>query len=403
MRLQQIAIGKRSTGPLRLKRMLSEARIPLSDLAIHLGISRSAVSLLVNHGIWPALSDEKGVEPGITEFLAAQSMNDADWHCKEEEEPARYRAPAPVSPKQDADATQPEEIQMLLRKTTLTPQARRHFSLASDPFTDPTTTDDVFLSPDIRYVREAMYQVARHNGFLAVIGESGAGKSTLREELVDRLRREASAVTIIEPYVLATEGKDGLGKPLRSQHIAEAIMACVDPLAKTKSSPEARFRQLHESLRQSAKAGHKHVVIIEEAHSLPLTTLKHLKRFLELKDGLRPLLSILLIAQPELLDKLSIQNPEIREVAQRLEIVTLPALGTNLEDYLALRFKRAGAALDKVFDRDALAALRVRLTPGRGDSSLTYPLVVHNALASAMNRAVDLGVPMVTADVIRGV
>ncbi len=401
MRLQQIAIGKHSTGPLRLKRMLSDACIPLSDLAAHLGISRTAVSLLANHGIWPALSDEKGVEPGITEFLAGQSMNDADWQCKEEEEPARANAPAPGSPKQDA--TQPEEIQMLLRKTTVTPQALRHFNLAGNPFVDPTTTEEVFFSPDIRYVREAMYQVARHNGFLAVIGESGAGKSTLREELVDRVHREAGSVTIIEPYVLATEGKDGLGKPLRSQHIAEAIMACVDPLAKTKSSPEARFRQLHESLRQSAKAGHKHVVIIEEAHSLPLTTLKHLKRFLELKDGLRPLLSILLIAQPELLDKLSVQNPEIREVAQRLEIVTLPALGTNLEDYLAQRFKRVGAQLDKVFDRDALAALRVRLTPGRGDSSLTYPLVVHNALAVAMNRAVDLGVPMVTADVIRGV
>lgn len=388
---------------MRLKQMLADAGITCRDLARSIGISSAALSNFINYRYLSSRIDRNAVELGITNFLQDRDVPGATTWQEDEMEPARGNAPAPVSPKQDADATQPEEIQMLLRKTTLTPQARRHFSLASDPFTDPTTTEDVFLSPDIRYVREAMYQVARHNGFLAVIGESGAGKSTLREELVDRLRREASAVTIIEPYVLATEGKDGLGKPLRSQHIAEAIMACVDPLAKTKSSPEARFRQLHESLRQSAKAGHKHVVIIEEAHSLPLTTLKHLKRFLELKDGLRPLLSILLIAQPELLDKLSIQNPEIREVAQRLEIVTLPALGTNLEDYLALRFKRAGAALDKVFDRDALAALRVRLTPGRGDSSLTYPLVVHNALASAMNRAVDLGVPMVTADVIRGV
>lgn len=388
---------------MRLKQMLADAGITCRDLARSIGISSAALSNFINYRYLSSRIDRNAVELGITNFLQDRDVPGATTWQEDEMEPARGNAPAPVSPKQDADATQPEEIQMLLRKTTLTPQARRHFNLASDPFTDPTTTEDVFLSPDIRYVREAMYQVARHNGFLAVIGESGAGKSTLREELVDRLRREASAVTIIEPYVLATEGKDGLGKPLRSQHIAEAIMACVDPLAKTKSSPEARFRQLHESLRQSAKAGHKHVVIIEEAHSLPLTTLKHLKRFLELKDGLRPLLSILLIAQPELLDKLSIQNPEIREVAQRLEIVTLPALGTNLEDYLALRFKRAGAALDKVFDRDALAALRVRLTPGRGDSSLTYPLVVHNALASAMNRAVDLGVPMVTADVIRGV
>ena len=387
---------------LRLKTIMHVAGIRQDDVAKAAGISRPALSALINHGLLPARYDRGAVELRITEFLQRRgAANAATW--LEQEEPARGNAPAPVSPKQDPDAVQPEEIHMLLRKTTLTPQARRHFNLAGDPFADPTTTEEVFLSSDIRYVREAMYQVARHNGFLAVIGESGAGKSTLREELVDRIHREAPSVTVVEPYVLATEGKDGVGKPLRSQHIAEAIMACVDPLAKTKSSPEARFRQLHESLRQSAKAGHKHVVIIEEAHSLPLTTLKHLKRFLELKDGLRPLLSILLIAQPELLDKLSVQNPEIREVAQRLEIVTLPALGTNLEEYLALRFKRAGVSLDKVFDRDALAALRTRLTPGRGDNSLTYPLVVHNALSVAMNRAVDLGVPLVTGDVVKGV
>jgi type II secretory pathway predicted ATPase ExeA len=386
---------------MRLKQILADAGITCRELARSIDISSSALSNFMNYGYLSSRIDRNAVDLGITHFLQARDVAGATAWQEDEMEPARANAPAPVSPKQDA--IPPEEIQMLLRKTTVTPQALRHFNLAGNPFVDPTATEEVFFSPDIRYVREAMYQVARHNGFLAVIGESGAGKSTLREELVDRIHREAPSVTIVEPYVLATEGKDGLGKPLRSQHIAEAVMACVDPLAKTKSSPEARFRQLHESLRQSAKAGHKHVVIIEEAHSLPLTTLKHLKRFLELKDGLRPLLSILLIAQPELLDKLSVQNPEIREVAQRLEIVTLPALGTNLEDYLAQRFKRVGAQLEKVFDRDALAALRVRLTPGRGDSSLTYPLVVHNALAVAMNRAVDLGVPMVTADVIRGV
>src|SRR5690606_4900928 len=152
------------------------------------------------------------------------------------------------------------------------------------------------------------------------VGESGAGKSTLREELQDRIRREEQAVLMIEPYVLGMEGTDSIGKTLRAQHIAEAVMATVDPLAKTKSSPEARFRQVHETLRQSARAGHSHVLVIEEAHSLPLATLKHLKRFRELKDGLRPLLSIILIGQPELATKLSEHNPEVREVVQRIEI-----------------------------------------------------------------------------------
>ena len=197
------------------------------------------------------------------------------------------------------------------------------------------------------------------------------------------------------------EGSDSIGQTLRSQHIAEAIMACVAPLARTLRSPEARFRQLHESLRESSRAGHSHVLVIEEAHSLPLATLKHLKRFRELKDGLRPLLSVILIGQPELGLKLSEHNPEVREVVQRIEVVHLPTLGPSLGDYVAHRFKRVGVALDKVIDRSALDALRGKLTPSRGDGNLLYPLAVHNALAAAMNRAADLGAPVVTADLIR--
>lgn len=372
-------------GPLALSNVLRDAGIQLNALAQHLGISRTAVSLLANHGIWPA-NNADAIAAGIDTYLQGKGIADSSWR-------------QPLQAPQD----QPEEtLDMLLRKTNLTPQARRFFTLGGDPFAEPTTAEDVFLSQDIRYVRESLYQVARNGGFMAVIGESGAGKTTLREELIDRIRREEKAVVVIEPYVLAMEGNDQVGKTLRAQHIGEAIMACVDPQAKTKSSPEARFRQVHETLRNSSRAGQAHLLVIEEAHSLPLATLKHLKRFRELKDGLRPLLSIVLIGQPELATKLSEHNPEVREVVQRIEIVTLPPLGDQLGAYLEHRFKRAGMPLDKVLAPGALEALRARLTPSRGDASLLYPLAIHNALAAAMNRAADLGVPQVNADLIRG-
>lgn len=373
---------------LQLKTIMESAGIKQAELANVADISRPALSSLINHDVLPRRYDRDAVVIRITDHLRKRGVKHAE----------QWQQRADVAP-----TNQPEENEeMLLRKQTLTPQARRHFNLSGDPFTEPTTTEEVFLSADIRYVRESMFQVARNGGFMAVVGESGAGKTTLREELLDRLQREAQSVTVIEPYVLAMEDKDGVGKPLRSQHIAEAAMACVDPLAKTKSSPDARFRQLHEALRQSARAGHRHLLIIEEAHCLPKITLKHLKRYMELKDGLRPLISILLIAQPELLTTLSAANPEIREVMQRLEIIELPSLGTNLDDYLAHRFKRIGMPLDKVFTKDALPALRARLTPSSGKGSLLYPLVVHNALAGAMNRAADLGAPQVNADLVRG-
>lgn len=383
-RLQTIAQG--GAGPLRLRRHLRDAGIQVGELATHLRISRPAVSQLVNHGIWPATNAD-AIASGIDTFLLEKGAANHAW--RECEQPTQDK---------------PEEtLAMLLEKQTVTPQARRHFNLVGDPFADPTKAEDVFLSQDMRYVRESMFGVARNGGFMAVVAESGAGKSTIREELGERIEAEAPQVTMITPYVIMSEDKDEIGKPLRSQHIVEAIMACVDPMAKTRSSPDARARQMHESLRQSAKAGRRHLLLIEEAHSLPIITLKHLKRFMEIKDGLRPLLSILLLAQPELLVKLSAANSEIREVRQRLEIIKLPPLGANLEPYLAHRFKRIGMSVDAVFDQDVLQALRTRLTPAKGAESMLYPLVVHNTLAAAINRAADLGMPRVTADLVRGV
>ncbi|MGH3799309.1 MAG: ExeA family protein [Pseudonocardiaceae bacterium] len=389
---------------LRLKTLLAVAGIKQGALAAAVELSRPALNGLINHGQLPTTCDPATVRSAITRFLAQHGVLDATWH--EQEGPTCVNTPAPASPPQDPDHhtdIHDEEDPMLLRFQALTPQAKRHFGLTGNPFTDPGSAEEVFLSPDIRYVRESMYQIARHDGFAAVIGESGAGKSTLREELIDRLRREEQAVIVIEPYVLASEDSESKGKPLRAIHIAESIMATVAPLSAPKSSPDARFRQAHHALRDSSRAGHSHVLIIEEAHSLSMSTIKHLKRFRELKDGLRPLLAIILLGQPELLTKLSEHNPDVREVVQRIEIITLQPLDNELEPYLAHRFKRAQVPLEKVIDRSGIEALRAKLVPPRGAGSLLYPLAVQNALTAAMNRAADLGVPLVTADVIRGV
>jgi type II secretory pathway predicted ATPase ExeA len=396
---------------LRLKAVLSSLGVSQRACAQAVGIARWDLNELVNLGRWPRSADRRALTTAIKAFVAERGGKTRGLLLPEKASPAEHPGAAtepaapPAPPESDHEPVQlsEEEESMLLRKQSLTPEARRHFQLARDPFADPATHEDVYLNGELRYVRESMYQVARHGGFLAVIGESGAGKSTLREELISRLQREEQAVIVIEPYVLAMEAQDKVGKTLRSHHVAEAIMASIAPLARQKSSPEARFRQLHQSLRDSARAGHSHVLLIEEAHCLPLPTLKHLKRFRELKDGLRPLLSVILLGQPELAVKLSEHNPEVREVVQRIEIVTLPALAADLEGYVKHRFARAGRPLDQVLAKDALEALRTKLTPSRAGGTLLYPLAVANALAAAMNRAAEIKFPQVNADLIRGV
>jgi len=67
---------------------------------------------------------------------------------------------------------------MLLRKQTLSPKAKAHFKLFQDPFeNDVQAAEDVYSSPDIRFVREYLWQTANKADLLRDC-ESGAGKST---------------------------------------------------------------------------------------------------------------------------------------------------------------------------------------------------------------------------------
>ncbi|EGY52029.1 ExeA family protein [Neisseria shayeganii] len=364
--------------------------------AAEIGCSKPMLVAVINHGQWPK-KDAAELREKLKQFF---TRNGADIpQCLENEPEA---APAITQESEDND--------MLLRKATLTQAARRHFGLARDPFSDEIRcAEDVYMTPDARYVREAMYQTAAHGGFVAVVGESGAGKSTLREDLQDRIMREGKQIVTIEPYVLAMEDNDQKGKTLKASHIAEAILEAAAPGTSPKRSPEARFRQIHKALQESAKAGNRHVLIIEEAHSLPVPTLKHLKRFFELKNGFERLLGIVLIGQTELAQKLAENNPAVREVVQRCELVTLlPLTDGKLAGYLKHKFARAGADIAQIMDESAVDAVAERLTVrGRASKgvethSLLYPLAVNNLVSAAMNQAAELGLP-VDADMVAGV
>ena len=317
--------------------------------------------------------------------------------------------PAADSARKGVSTVKREEDDMLLRSEVLRAEARKHFGLPANPFRDDVQTpDDVFITPSVRYVRAALMDAANNHGFVAVVGESGSGKSTLAEDLEERIKAEGKAVIIIRPYVLGMERNDKVGRTLKSAHIAEAVVNALDPNAALKNSPQARFRQIHELLKRSRKAGMRHLLLIEEAHCLPLPTLKHLKRFLELKDGMQRLIGVALVAQPELLEILNSQNAEVREVMQRCDVVEMEPLGDNLEGYLKHKFARFDLAFDQVFAQGAMDAIRARLIyaprGGRPQDarSLVYPLTVNNLVTRAMNRAALAAYPVVDGDVIKG-
>lgn len=381
------------------------------DIARASGLSQSAVSRIAA-GIWPtrgAVQARQKLDACLRANGATPAQLLALYAPQKEVGPGELQLTEAAPEAQDLNPETPEEETMLLENQALSPEARKHFNLPRNPFQDDVQSpDDVFQSPSVRYVRASLMDCANHHGFVAITGESGAGKSTLAEDLEERIKADARDVLIIRPYVLAMEQNDAKGKTLKSSHIAEAIASALDPQLKVKSSPEARFRQVHELLKASRRAGRRHLLVIEEAHCLPTATLKHLKRFLELKDGMQRLIGVALIGQPELRDRLGSQNAEVREVMQRCEVVELEPLDGELKAYLRHKFARFDLKFEDVFAPDAADAIRARLIhiPRGGKASdarsLCYPLVVNNLVCRAMNAAARAGWPQVDAQVIGG-
>jgi type II secretory pathway predicted ATPase ExeA len=146
--------------------------------------------------------------------------------------------------------------------------------------------------------------------------------------------------------------------------------------------------------------------MIEEAHDLSIQTLKYLKRFWEMEDGFKKLLSIILIGQVELKAKLDEgQNWEAREVIRRMEILELDPLGTgaDIAAYLDIKFGRLGKDREVVINDDgceAPAAKPRRQTRNGVVYSVAWPLLVNNWYRGAMNEAAELGADLVDAEVV---
>lgn len=387
--------------PLKLKGILARANLSQADLVKRMPVglrgktARPTVSRILNWDEWPVHIDRQQIVEVTEAMLRAAHVSEADiaqaW--QPDDPGARFAHPRNTHKPTLHDGDEP----MIHRKESLSEQAKKHWRLFRDPFTDEVNEpDDVFLADDQRYVREAMYSAARHGRFVAVVGESGSGKTTLRRDMIDRIQRERLPIQVIQPQTIDKY-------TLTAGAICDAIVLDIQPHAKLKRTLEAKAREVKRLLTDSSRGGYSHVLMIEEAHDLSVPTLKFLKRFWELEDGFKKLLAIILIGQPEMKHRLSEQNYEVREVVRRCELVELMPLDSRLEEYLTHKFQRAGAEYNKIFQSGAADAMLAKLIQKAGKDyvSMAYPLEVNNLTTCALNAAASIGASTVGADLIK--
>jgi len=341
-----------------LKEAILKTGIKQQVIADEAGISKSTLSQIINHDIWPK-----------EELLCARIKKVFEKHI------GRFDF------EQDGQENTfiEDGRQNLLGFDTL-----RYFGLIRNPFlNDINSPKDIYTSESHLFLREMLRAVASHPAFLAISGEVGAGKSTIRRQVACEI--EADGGKIIYPQIIDK-------RKITPASLLDAIILDLTDGGGANLSLEAKSRRAASILAARKKKRRRTVMIVEEAHLLSVDSLKALKQIYELGDGFEKMISIILIGQTELAVRLDPANDELREVVERIQPVTISPLD-NVEEYLAHKFRRAGGSLEKVFEPDAVSAIIARFP-------VAYPQTINNVASTAMTLAARMGESLVTAQLI---
>ena len=218
------------------------------------------------------------------------------------------------------------------------------FGLQQQPFNP--TPDPRFLYPSPGHregLAHLLYGVRQHKGFILLTGEVGTGKTTLLRTLLSRLDGNTASAFVFDT-TLPFEG------------LLEYILEDFG-IAKPGESHVQRLIALNNFLIERRRAGQNTVLVLDEAQNLDLHALEQIRLLSNIETQTEKLLQILLVGQPELLDKLD--RPELRQLKQRigLRCRILPLTDGQTRDYIRTRLRVAGATDLALFSDAAVARI----------------------------------------------
>lgn len=238
------------------------------------------------------------------------------------------------------------------------------FGLTKKPFSLIPDPSFLFLSPKHKKALTTLqYGLVSQAGFTVVTGEVGSGKTTLIRSILDKIKEQREVGLITNTH---KEFGD----------LLTWILAAFEIKSVAKNKAE-RYKDFVAFINEQSKANKRVVLIVDEAQNMDIQTLEELRLLSNINVNQQIMLQLVLVGQPELVDKLN--KPELLQFSQRISIEHhLQALSfEETEQYINHRLKVAGSTAT-IFQTSACAALYYysggvpRLINNLGDLALVF-------------------------------
>ena len=219
------------------------------------------------------------------------------------------------------------------------------FGLCSNPFPVVPDVENFFLSKNIdRVITEIVHGIDTRKGFMVLTGEIGLGKTTLCRKIMHLLEEKKVETSLV--FHTAYQDVELLREINRDFGLEAGTL-----------NLGTQMKALNDFLLSRNAAGKNCTIIIDDAQNLSPKSLELIRMISNLETDQQKLVQILLIGQPELVDKLN--SPELRQLKSRIIIreETNPLDVEELKNYLLFKLNAAGNQGKTIINKSALSMI----------------------------------------------
>lgn len=223
------------------------------------------------------------------------------------------------------------------------------FNLTRAPFSKEVPAELMWMDAGRQEALSRLTTTATHRQHTLVLGESGIGKTCVVRALEEALSPVHFRIVYVVHVTLAP----------RDFYRQLCFALEIEP----KATPAAMFEAIQRECIHTASERRAHaIVVLDEAHLMPDSTLSHLHLLANFRRDSEPLLSLVLVGLPELYDRLrlGLHRSLLTRIHTKVELA--PGSPETTVAYVRKRLTDAGARAE-IFTADGLSTLH-ELTGG---------------------------------------